>query len=117
VKFKIDENLPAESSELLRSIGHDALTIIDQKLVGKSDETILKICDAEERVLLTLDLDFSDIRSYPPGSHFGIIVLRLYRQDKSHVLAVLERITPLFEQEELRHQLWIVDEDRVRIRS
>ncbi len=33
MRFKIDENLPVEVAELLRRLGHDATTILEQLLV------------------------------------------------------------------------------------
>jgi predicted nuclease of predicted toxin-antitoxin system len=85
VKFKADENLPIEIAALLRSAAHDALTVGEQKLQGETDPHIIEICKQEERILLALDLDFSDIRTYPPQKYPGIIVLRLRYQDKPHV--------------------------------
>jgi len=32
MQFKVDENLPIEVAELLNVAGHDALTVLDQKL-------------------------------------------------------------------------------------
>jgi predicted nuclease of predicted toxin-antitoxin system len=75
-RFKVDENLPREAQALLRNAGHDAQTVYDECLVGHTDARILDVCLNEERVLITLDLDFSDIRQYPPSSHSGIWVLR-----------------------------------------
>ena len=37
--------------------------------------------------------------------------------DKPHVLDVLNRLLPLFDSDPLTRHLWIVEEDRVRIRS
>jgi hypothetical protein len=37
--------------------------------------------------LVTLDTDFCDIRKYSPQDYHGLIVLRLKRQDKPHVLS------------------------------
>jgi hypothetical protein len=34
VKFKIDENLPAEAAEILKSAGFDAHTVADEDLSG-----------------------------------------------------------------------------------
>jgi len=36
-KFKIDENLPLEVTQVLRSGGHDASSVYDQKLAGCPD--------------------------------------------------------------------------------
>lgn len=58
MKFKIDENLPVEAVLLLPESGHDALSVHDQGLRGASDARLRDICKAEERVPITLDLDF-----------------------------------------------------------
>ncbi|MBY0587179.1 DUF5615 family PIN-like protein [bacterium] len=49
MQFKVDENLPAEVAELLRTTGHDALTIQEQKLVGSGDAAIAQVCRDEAR--------------------------------------------------------------------
>jgi predicted nuclease of predicted toxin-antitoxin system len=117
MKFKVDENLPIEVATQLQEAGYDALTVLDQALSGEFDPTIAAICQQEERVLLTLDLDFADIRSYPPAQYPGIIVFRLVQQDKPHVLTVLNRLIPLLIDAEVVHRLWIVEEERIRIRE
>ncbi len=72
--FKVDENLPVEMAKLLSDLGHDAKTINDQRLQGVNDRVLLERCDREKRTLVTLDIDFSDIRTYPPQDHEGIIL-------------------------------------------
>ena len=64
-------------------------------------------------MVVTLDLDFADIRAYPPADHAGIIVFRLTLLDKFHVLSVLQRLLPVLEHEPLAGKLWIVDETSV----
>jgi predicted nuclease of predicted toxin-antitoxin system len=61
LKFKVDENLPAEYAEMLRTTGHEADTVADQKLTGADDAALFKRCQAEDRILLTLDLDFGEV--------------------------------------------------------
>jgi predicted nuclease of predicted toxin-antitoxin system len=117
VRFKIDENLPIDVADLLRSAGHDALTVFDQRLIGEEDSRILDICQEEERTLVTLDLDFSDVRSYPPQEYFGLLVLRLHQQDKMYVVETIRRIIPLLQHEQIERRLWIVEENRIRVRG
>lgn len=116
MRFKVDENLPVEITDLLRQAGHDAATVMEQALSGSADRTLASICQHEGRAVLTLDLDFGDIRNYPPDKFAGIIVLRLLRQDKPHVLEVVRHLLPLLVAEPLAGHLWIVDEAKVRIR-
>jgi len=117
VKFKVDETLLIEVAAFLHSAGHDALSVFDQHLVGETDNRLFNVCQREKRALITLDLDFSDVRSYPPQEHPGLVVLRLHRQDKPFVLETIRRIIPLFEQEQIEHRLWIVEENRIRVRG
>lgn len=117
MNFKIDENLPAEVANLLISAGHDAETVFDEGLVGADDQNIIEVCTSENRALVTLDLDFSNVRAYPPSDHSGLIVLRLRRQDKQHVLKVVSQILDMLEREQLVGRLWIVEEDRIRVRK
>ena len=83
MRFKVDENLPIDVAEILRANNHDAMTIFDQEMVGQPDLKVASVCRAEERALITLDLDFSDIRTYPPAAHAGFIILRLRTMDLS----------------------------------
>ncbi len=117
MRFKIDENLPVDLAILLRNSGHDAETVYDEELTGAPDPDIAARCQEEGRVVVTFDLDFSDIRAYPPAQHRGLLVLRLKRQDRDHVLRTVERLLQVFTEEELDGRLWIVDEDRIRIRE
>jgi predicted nuclease of predicted toxin-antitoxin system len=117
MRFKVDENLPVEVAQLFREAGHEATTVLDQHLGGSGDALVASICQQETRVLVTLALDFADIRTYPPARYAGGIVLRLRRQDKPHVLAVCARMVSLLAQEPLAQRLWIVEENRIRIRE
>jgi len=116
MNFKIDENLPVEVSQLLKDVGHNTATVPGQNLTGTSDANLADVCHKEKRILITLDSDFADIRKYPPDKFSGIIVMRMKRQDKQHVLKIFKQVISLFTKETLKQHLWIVEEDRVRIR-
>jgi len=117
MQFKIDENLPIEIVELLTNAGHNAKTVNEQQLQGARDQVLIDVCKSENRVLVTLDTDFSDIRAYSPQEFSGIIVLRVGSQAKQHVIKVFQSIIPLIQRELLDQHLWIVEETKVRIRG
>ncbi len=117
MQFKIDENLPVEAAELLRHAGHDALTIHDQRMVGDPDPQVAAACQLEQRAIVTLDLDFSDIRTYPPGDYYGIVVLRPRIQAKPGVLALVVQLIAFLDSELLAGNLWILQENGLRIRE
>jgi len=117
MNFKLDENLPNELAALFRKAGHDAITILDQGLGGARDPDLIARCRLEGRALVTLDTDFTDIRTYPPSAHSGIVVFRLESQTRDHVLMVGRRFIQALPDSVLDGQLWIVEETRVRIRD
>ncbi len=116
MKFKVDENLPDAVADFLTARGHHAHTVRDENMKGAEDDSIFAACQREQRVIITMDLDFADVRRYPPGDGAGVIVLRLQRQQQDYVLAFMPRIIQLLESEPLVGTLCIVDEIRTRIR-
>ncbi len=117
MKFKIDENLPVEVADALSVAGHDALTVFDQSMAGSPDRIIANAVRGEDWVFITLDLDFADIRAYPPRDFAGLIVIRAKHQDKATVQKIIDRVIRAIDHETLNRRLWIVDEQRIRIRE
>jgi len=117
MRGKIDENMPIESAVVLRNAGWDCHTVFDEALNGAEDPDIGARCQAEARVLFTLDTDFADIRAYPPDEFTGIIVFRPVKPSRDSVLALLRQSIPILTAEWAEHRLWIVEPGRVRIRE
>jgi len=99
MKVKLDENIPVKSATHLRAIGFDVDTVHDEHLVGSPDETVWQAAQAEGRFLVTQDLDFSDVRKFAPGSHCGILLVRL---PDSEQWRVAEYILAWFSEPEIR---------------
>jgi predicted nuclease of predicted toxin-antitoxin system len=117
MRFKVDENLPDEVAAALRSAGHDAITVLDQGAGGSPDAVLAALLQREKRAILTLDQGFGDIRLYSPSDYAGLVVLRLRKQDKRHVLDVLPRLIAALRVESPEGMVWIVEESRVRVRG
>ena len=116
-RFKLDENLPRDAEALLHGVGFDVETALSENLGGAEDPTILRACRDEGRVLITLDLDFADIRAYPPGENHGIWVLRPGQQTVSATLTLMRAALKLLATETPNGRLWVVEADRIRIRE
>ena len=117
VRFKLDENIPRDAAVLLRAAGHEVQSVVDEHLEGTADMQLLDACRNESRLLITLDLDFADIRAYPPADHAGIWVLRPHARNIEAILALLRGAPALLPNEPAERRLWIVQRDRVRIRE
>jgi predicted nuclease of predicted toxin-antitoxin system len=117
LKLKIDENLPNGCAGILRGEGFEADTVTDERLTGAEDSAIALKAQGEGRVLITLDLDFANIRAYPPAEYAGIIVVRSKSQDKRSVVALMHRIALALTNRTPVGELWIVEPDRIRFRA
>jgi predicted nuclease of predicted toxin-antitoxin system len=117
VRLKLDENVPRDVEALLRDSGHDVQTVLEERLGGNPDPRVLEACRGESRVLITFDLDFSNIRLYPPASHSGVGVLRPHTQSIDNTLVLLTGALVALETESVRARLWIIEPGQVRIRE
>jgi predicted nuclease of predicted toxin-antitoxin system len=61
MKIKLDENLPAELSELLISLQHDVHTVKEESLTGEDDDPVFQAARSEGRLFITQDLDFCEL--------------------------------------------------------
>jgi predicted nuclease of predicted toxin-antitoxin system len=116
VKVKLDENVSAAAKHLFETHGHKCDTAADEHLTGTPDAKLIDVCRDEQRILVTFDLGFGDLRVYPPSQHAGIVLLRLRDQQPSATLRVLAGLLATRDLSELANRLTIVSEDRVRVR-
>ena len=68
-------------------------------------------------MLLTLDIEFADLRKYPPGSHPGIILFRLASLSPLSVNKFIVAFIQFTELGKLAGCVAVVDPAYVRVRS
>ncbi len=116
MKIKLDENLPHQLVRLLTELGHDTDTVPQEELTGRSDDDIWTAAQTAERFLITQDLDFSDIRCFAPGTHHGLLLVRLRAPGRD---ALARRVHAVLQTENL--ELWkravvVVTDHKLRVR-
>jgi predicted nuclease of predicted toxin-antitoxin system len=117
MKLKLDENLSRHLKPVLAGFGHDVLTAADEGLLSKPDTTIAEAARSEGRMLFTLDVEFGDLRKYPPGSHPGVV---LFRPVSLGPLGVNEFIAAFVRRTDLASLagcVAVVERDRMRVRG
>ena len=115
-RVKVDEDLPAPASALLRYAGYDTASVTEQAMGGLKDPPLWEAIQSEERFLITGDKGFGDIRSYPPGTHGGVLVLRPKDDGIRPILELLELVLSEYRLEELEGVLAVATPRGVRIR-
>ena len=115
MKIKLDENFDARLVPLLSADGHDVDTVRSEGLSGKDDEAIYAASRTNGRVLITLDLDFSNPFHFPPDETEGIIVFRVQRPVLPVIQATLVSVLPQLKTQPLKGMLWIIEPGRIRV--
>jgi predicted nuclease of predicted toxin-antitoxin system len=77
VKIKLDENIPTRVAAVLSNRGHEVDTVVSENLIGRPDDIVWQKASSSGRFFITQDLDFSDIRKFLPGTHSGLLLVRL----------------------------------------
>ena len=73
----IDANLPRAAARTLRAFGHTVDDVRDVGLAYARDEWIHQHALQNGQTLITRDLDFADVRAYPPANSPGYLVVRV----------------------------------------
>ena len=116
MKIKLDENLPEHLVSELQALGHDTDTVRSEHLAGRDDDQVWQAAQAADRFLITQDLDFSDVRRFTPGTHAGLLLVRLAQPGRT---ALVARVAMLFATEQVdqwRGCLVVATDHKVRIK-
>ena len=117
MNLKLDENLSRHLKPALISVGHDVLTAADEDLLSRPDVEVAASAAREGRMLFTLDVEFADLRKYPPGSHPGIVLFRPASLGPLSVNAFVERFVRSTELSLLSGCVAVVEPHSVRVRQ
>jgi predicted nuclease of predicted toxin-antitoxin system len=116
MKIKLDENVATRVILVLKKLGHDVHTTVEEGLLGKPDGEIWSTAQSEERFLITQDMDFSDARKFAPGTHQGILLLRLHSPNQTEIISRLSELFSREDAESWRSCFVVATEHKVRVR-
>ena len=100
----------------LREQGHDAIHLRDEGLQRMPDREIFGKGLAEDRVILTFDLDFGEIAALSGGEKCGVVVFRLRNTRTPHVISRLDSVLTTSSSYLEEGAVVVVEETRHRIR-
>lgn len=92
MRFLADMGVPASVVLELRRMGHDAVHLREQDLQRLPDKEVFQKTAAENRILLTFDLDFSEIVALSGNQRVGVVLFRLRNTRADHVMERLEKV-------------------------
>jgi len=116
MKLKLDENLSRHLKPVLIGLGHDVLTAADENLLSHPDTELAQAAKEDQRMLMTLDVEFADLRKYPPGAHPSVILFRPLSLSPLSVNAFITDFVRRTDPDKLDACVAVVDPVNVRVR-
>jgi predicted nuclease of predicted toxin-antitoxin system len=117
MRLLVDEDMPRSTAPALRAAGFDAVDVRDVGLRAHPDLEIFAHAQATSRAIVTADVGFANVLTFPLGSHFGIIVMRVPNIiSTGTVNSTLLNALRVLAAEDMIGALMIVELDRVRLR-
>ena len=117
MRILADVHISPRTVQRLNELGHDAIRANTIMAHNAADRTIVAQAVADERVVLTQDLDFSDIIALSGATQPSLITLRLSDSRVENVNRVLESVLPDLETVVAIGIAATVEDIRVRIRQ
>ncbi|MCC6461854.1 MAG: DUF5615 family PIN-like protein [Saprospiraceae bacterium] len=117
-RLKLDENFSPKMCVHFEAAGYNTHSVVDENLGGADDWDIYKVIQAEQRCLITFDLDFCNMLRFPSGPTKGIIVIRPNRPiSGDSIEKIVAQIIQLLAERDPSGCLWVLEPGKLRIRK
>lgn len=117
MKILADIHISPVTVNFLKSIGYDVVRASEILRPTSSDREIVESAITNNRVILTQDLDFSEIIALSGKSKPSLISLRLSSSRIEYVNSVLEKALPLIKNDIEAGAIVSVEDNKVRTRK
>jgi len=116
MRILADLHIAPRTVQFLRGLQHDVVRVNDLFPPTASDEEIVAAAMRENRVILTQDLDFSDLIALSGRTAPSLITLRLATSRVEYVNAILKQALPALEADATAGAIVTIQEGGVRRR-
>lgn len=117
MRILADMHISPATVNFLRGLGHEAVRINEIMPTTATDKEIVEAAKNSDRVILTQDLDFSEIIALSGDIKPSLISLRLSSSRIEFVNSILKKILPRIESDVAKGSIISVEDDRLRIRA
>ncbi|MEM6614606.1 MAG: DUF5615 family PIN-like protein [Cyanobacteria bacterium P01_C01_bin.72] len=85
MRFIADMGISLRTVEWLRQLGHDVVHLRDRGLQKLPDDEILALALVEQRIILTIDLDFAQLLAISKQTLPSVILFRLGNENYDEI--------------------------------
>lgn len=117
MKFLGDMGISPQTIYYLKTLGYDAIHLLDEGLNRLPDSKILEKGQVEGRIVLAHDLGFGDLLAASGDRLPSVIIFRLYNMKPQNVNRYLKNIITQYQNELEQGAIMSVTEAKIRVRS
>jgi hypothetical protein len=110
MKFLIDEDVPAKLLTVLKKLGHDCIRVAS----GTADPEIAKRAKKEEKILITLDKDFTNTSVYQPNE-YNIIRIQIHPPYKDPIIEAFKKLLGSVSPKDIRGLIILQSKGHIRV--
>ncbi|MDI7258712.1 MAG: DUF5615 family PIN-like protein [Thermodesulfobacteriota bacterium] len=120
LRFSADHCIPRSVIQAILDSGHKVCLLRDHLPIEASDALVIKKAQEINAILLSLNGDFADIVTYPPGKYRGIMALQVRNHPKI-IPNLMRRLKDFLLVNDsmgyFKGKLFIVEVNRIRVRE
>ncbi len=105
MRLLLDEDVDVRLIRVLKRLGHEVKRVPR----GVTNGAVIRLAQAEHRVLVTRDADFSNRKMYPPSRYGGIIHLAIHPSKVHDLAPPLTRLLSECSQEDVVGKLIVLE--------
>ncbi len=114
MSFLVDMPVSPDVARWLNEKGYDAVHASQISLSKAKDKEIIEVAKKQNRIIITVDLDFPQILALSGARSPGIILFRGGNYSESEMLSLIARVVEKFSESELADSISVVDKTKIR---
>lgn len=116
MRFLVDMPLSPRIAQWLREMGHDAAHLREEHLEQLPDIDVFRKAILENRILVTRDLDFSEIVALSGHADASVVIIRIFNPTFDRILVGLARVIEECATSLAEGAVVTIEESRYRVR-
>ena len=117
IKFLIDMPISPETCKFLNQKGFDAVHLYHLNKSRATDAEVIELAKSENRIIITMDLDFPFILVHSHAKGPGVILVRMSYATVERINHRLVRLLEAIPEKELKNSVCVLQDSDIRIRK
>lgn len=90
MRFLLDENVPLSVKEIINNLGHEAITLKDEKQLGIKNGEVVELSLKRNAIIITLDSDFL-LLNKELQKRSKIVYIKIHPRDPKIIITIFQK--------------------------